>query len=691
MKTKSKLRIVILIVVLGITCYSTAQIATQQQIKEVNAEIENFKSNWSNKLAPDSNFGIMQLTELLNLNFPGFEKVKKAVGKEDWDSAEHELLNYFKNKYIEKIPQADALNEIEIEASESALQHYYRGNKDAHPLIYRGGNIDWESPAFHDGKEIKDKEWQFIFQRLYWWDALAKAYRLTNDDRYYYEWQYEMVDFANDILPVKKDSPWFIRRGMETFYRCIRLTNVLPYFIHHESFDTKTLNYFLTSFHLQAEHLRTVYSDDGNHLLGELTTVLQNGAYFPEFKKSEEWTKEALSLIPERMFIDVYPDGMNNELVFNYHSFYMELFSDAYVLFKKHDYLDSIPSEFYDRLVKMAEVYTYAMFPDYSISQFGDAKKPRDASAIFNKLVSKYAPNLSYFDFISSKGIKGTPPHNTTIAYPISGFYFFRTDWTLNAIFLIMKNNPNYSWHSQLDNGSFELYAYGRNFMIDSGSYMYNSDDPAEMGWRNWFRSSKVHQTLTLNNEDMKISSKHLFWDNSDDLTCLVNENQSYGNLNHRRTTLFVDNKYFLIYDEAIGSAEGEVRVHFQLVPSDFKVEEQSLVVESKFKDGPNILVKNFPLVETVKFEMEEGWISYKHNRKEERPAWSYKISKLKEDSDVKFLTAIIPYRENQKPEKVLASLKETEEGLFFTLQVGKDNYLIHINVDKGISELKSY
>lgn len=666
-----------------------AQVATQVQINEVTNEVEKFKANWSQEMAPDAKFGIIQLAELLNLEYPGLEKVKIAVSKENWVDAERELLIYYRNKLKRRKPEVVELTSIEKEASESALSHFYRGNKDAHPLIFRGANIDWVSPAFHNGKEIKDKEWQFIFQRLYWWDALAKAYQLTNDDRYFYEWQYEMVDFAEDILPVSDDAPWFVRRGMETFYRCIRLTNVLPYFIDHENFDTKTLLYFLTSFHLQAEHIRTVYSEDGNHLLGELTTVLQNGANFPEFKKATEWTEEALRIIPERMFVDIYPDGMNNELVFNYHSFYMELFSDAYLLFKEYDYLDKIPTEFYERLVKMAEVYTYHIFPDYSISQFGDSKKPVDASKIFNNLVSRYAPDLPYFDFISSKGEIGTPPPKTTVAYPISGFYAFRTNWTEDAIFMSMKNNPNYSWHSQLDNQSFELYAYGRNFMIDSGSYMYNSDDPIEMGWRNWFRSSKVHQTLTLDNEDMKIASKHIFWKHSDDLTCLVNENKSYDNLNHRRITLFIDNKYFLIYDEALGDAAGDVRIHFQLSPMDFKANEKELKISSSNKTGPSIIVKNFGLDKATSLEMEEGWISYKPNRKEKRPAWSYKVNKLKEQKSIDFLTAIIPYRENQEPIKVESDLKKTSKGMEFYLKVGNDKYEILLNIKENISEIK--
>jgi heparan-sulfate lyase len=47
----------------------------------------------------------------------------------------------------------------------------------------------------------------------------------------------------------------------------------------------------------------------------------------------------------------------------------------------------------------------------------------------------------------------------------------------------------------------------------------------------------------------------------------LVVENQSYENLAHRRSVFFVDKRYFVIVDEAIGNATGDIDIHFQLAP----------------------------------------------------------------------------------------------------------------------------
>ena len=679
---KLYLRVFSIILFCNLSTLSAQNIDAKQQ-KEVADELSNFKKEWVKKLPYESKFGVIQLSSVLNLDYLGLENVKKAVAEKKWDVAEQELLFYYKNKFKNKIPSQKKLSELELQASESALNHFFRGNKNAHPLIYRGGNIDWELPAFHNGKEIKDKEWQFQYLRFLWWEALAKSYQLHNDNKYFDEWQYEMVDFAEDILPITKQTPRHIKRGMETYNRCKRLRNVFPYFIQSENFDSKTLLYFLSSFYLQAEHIRTVYSEKGNHLLGELINVFENGMDFPEFNKSEDWKQDAITKIPERMFIEMFSDGMNREFVFNYHSMYMDIFSSALVSFKKYGYDKNLPKEYKERLQKMTDIYLYQMFPDNTISQFGDAKKQRDAAKIYSKVVSRFNPELPHLEFIASKGKKGTPPLKTSVAFPESGFYFFRSEWSKNAVFMAMKNNPDYAWHSQYDNGNFELYAYGRNFMNDSGAYIYDSGDIEEQNWRKWFKSTHAHQTLTLDNKNTDHKTNHIFWKTSKDFSCLVFENQSYNDLKHRRTTLFVDNKYFLIYDEAIGAAAGKVNVHFQLIPCKKTINTSDFSVSTGFEVGSNLIVKSFPLETSMKMEKEEGWISYDILKKSERPAWSYAVEKRKEQSEVEFLTALVPFQENSKPTKIEASVKKQGAELHFDLRINEEEFKVVIDSEK--------
>lgn len=53
---------------------------------------------------------------------------------------------------------------------------------------------------------------------------------------------------------------------------------------------------------------------------------------------------------------------------------------------------------------------------------------------------------------------------------------------------------------------------------------------------------------------------------------------------------LFVNEQFFVIYDEAIGKAAGTVRTHYQFVPCDSLLSPGALSAETKFSSGPNLL-----------------------------------------------------------------------------------------------------
>jgi len=653
---------------------------------EAMAELDSFNSGWADRTLADE-YSISNLIALLDLDYPGLEAVKAAATISDWDATGSALLEYFKNtKKYSDFPAANG----SLTDAVNALSHFFKGNKDVHPPIYRGASIDWVSDAYENGEPIADAEWYFQFHRLTWWPALASNYTSSSEERFFLEWRYEMVDFAGDNFPfIKNSTPWFVRRGMETYNRTKQLTTVLPNFIHSDNFDLQTLQYYLYSFHYQAEHIRTIYANDGNHLLGELSEVFRNGIHFPEFKKSGDWIDDALTMLPERMLLNVYPDGMNTELIFSYQGMYVDLFSSAWMLFNEFGYTDSLPDYFYPRLRKMAEIAAYHVFPDFSMVQYGDGWKNRSATWLFREPVSDYAPDLPYLQFMKTSGNLGTPPDKLSAAFPVSGFYTFRSEWARNAIFMPIKNAAGDQWHSQIDNGTFELYAYRRNFMDDSGAYSYNSADPEVQDWREWFRSTKAHQTLTLDYMDIDLVPEHVFWQDSDRLTALVFENQSYTNLNHRRTVLFIDNKYFLIYDQATGTAEGELRAHFNLVPCEYDFDESEFSVETLFTSGANLLVKGFPQDGSMQMREEEGWVSYNFLEKEERPAWSYLVNKKSSDEEVSFLTALVPYANVfTAPDTVLASVDDSASPTIITLMVDGTSYDVSLDIDGGEVDL---
>jgi heparan-sulfate lyase len=141
----------------------------------------------------------------------------------------------------------------------------------------------------------------------------------------------------------------------------------------------------------------------------------------------------------------------------------------------------------------------------------------------------------------------------------------------------------------------------------------------------------------------------------------MVVENKSYDNLTHRRSVFFVDKRYFVLVDEAIGSAVGDVALHFQLAPGKAIFDPKSWRVTSDFSDGYNVMVET-TAQKGLEMEEEEGQVSFLYTKKEPRPAFSYRIKKTADQGNVRLITLVVPY-ENQTPKINVTVVGNTEIG----------------------------
>ena len=193
--------------------------------------------------------------------------------------------------------------------------------------------------------------------------------------------------------------------------------------------------------------------------------------------------------------------------------------------------------------------------------------------------------------------------------------------------------------------------------MPDGGSYIYSGDREG----RAWFRQTKVHQTLTLNGKNSMYAPKLLLWQPGDDLGMLVVENAGYDQLTHRRAVFFIDKKYFVIVDEAIGNAAGDIGLHFQLAPTAANFDHKNLSVSTAYQDGWNVLVRTEKQVGLKLFE-EEGQVSFEYTKKEPRPAFGFHIDKEAGQAGLRFVTLVAPY-ENAPPDVKIKVLGDPRPG----------------------------
>ena len=204
---------------------------------------------------------------------------------------------------------------------------------------------------------------------------------------------------------------------------------------------------------------------------------------------------------------------------------------------------------------------------------------------------------------------------------------------------MVLKAGPQGFWHCQPDNGTFELWHRGRNFFPDSGSYVYAGDKEVT-DQRNWFRQTRVHNTLTLGGRNLEhTDSKCVRWETDGATDILTVENPSYEGLTHRRTVWFVDRRFFVIADEAFGAAQGEVALHYNLVECDPAEDFAAHSAATRFDDGNNLLLKVFG---AERMERREGWVSRTYRQRAERPAYTFTVQKRPE-KPVRLVTVLLP------------------------------------------------
>jgi hypothetical protein len=196
----------------------------------------------------------------------------------------------------------------------------------------------------------------------------------------------------------------------------------------------------------------------------------------------------------------------------------------------------------------MIMLHANISYPDYTHPYFSDARSLKKSEMLKNyRNWSRLFPENQAIKYWATEGKEGALPENLSKGHLNTGFFTFRNSWEKECLQMVVKAGPPAFWHNQPDNGTFEIWYNGKVLFQDSGAYVYGGGEEI-MQWRNWFRRTASHNTLTFADRDIQtMDSKTLLWQPEGDVQILVTENPSYTYMTHRRSVFFVDGKYFVI------------------------------------------------------------------------------------------------------------------------------------------------
>lgn len=591
----------------------------------------------------------------LDLAQLGFDAAQSAARAGEAQRVFAVLLDHYRAKYAWSGQQKPALDSI-IEKANDAVHHTFQWGP--YEKVSYGKEVRW------DWDPAGDIEWVAAVYRFFWADWLGQAYAATGDERY----PCAFVELTTDWIakhPLEErnqphyvyanwvDYPWL---DIQTGIRARSICQAFPALVHGEAFTPAFLGLLLASLYdHQVKSVHYPTDDWHNKALMELRGVMEICATFPEFRETNAWAHTAFERASAKLAGQVTEEGVQREWCGGYHA---GVLGDSLAILDIEERLEvDAPEEYRNRLRLMSEYIMKLVSPLLTYPIFGDTgmrdsnpRQPRNEWQLFG-LLTQLGERWEDPRFAAvARGEGPDLPAVASFAFPKSGAYTLRSGWTLDDVYLAVHNPPAQEktvWHDSPDNGTFELYAYGRGLLTDSGFYTY-SHDPAG---RAWHRQTWVHQTLTLDAKDSRVDGKHLLWHDGEDGVVLAIENAAYQGLTHRRTFWFVQRRFLVLLDEAPGDARGLLDLHFQFAPGEVHFDGDNNAARSCFGEGGNVLVWAGPDA-PVALEEEEGWYGPKYGHRETRKAFRLRHAA---QAPACFLTVIVPYRGGGAPEVSVA------------------------------------
>jgi hypothetical protein len=567
-----------------------------------------------------------------------------------WAFSDRErLLDEFRKHFPSRVEEI-------LHDAEAICEHRFR--IFSYPEVACGATIPWqrdlihgvESPLEHhsliptlDFQSVGDSKIVWEISRFQHFFSLCEAYLLTGEERFAEECLSQGEDWLKQN-PYLRGINW--ASSLEVAIRSWTLLWVLHFLLRSNALNGERIGKLTRALSRNAEFIRqnlSTYFAPNTHLIGEAFALFVTGLLLPELRDSQAWREQGQNILVEQMKRQVRKDGSHIEQSTFYHRYAIEFFLSAAILADRSKC--SFPPEYKDRLEKMMEYLVHTGLPSGLHPSIGDSDGGRLIPfGIFN--AEDHRPALCtaaiYFrrgDFLSLCAFQeqalwllgpGTAnqyasshraaPIVTSRTFPDAGVVTMRSEWNSKANFLLFDAGPQgmlFSGHGHADALSFVCSAKGTDWLIDPGTFVYTSSRP----WRNFFRSTPAHNTITVDEQDQAVPVDWFKWrelpqvklEKSVSLATMdyaVASHNGYKRLAqpvlHRRHIFFAKPDYWFITDELSGLGRHRIKAYFHFAP-EISVESTEHGWLATKGSKQFLLV---PLTQGVQFQIVEGEIS---------------------------------------------------------------------------------
>lgn len=339
--------------------------------------------------------------------------------------------------------------------------------------------------------------------------------------------------------------------------------------------NRQELETFHKSLYKHGEYLvqNKYYSRHTNHGLEQSRVLMLLGT---ELDRSD-WLDLAAHRIRDEFAYSFTCEGVHKENSPGYHAFVLNTFLNIF---------NSFPEDFHelkpeiDILTEKAlNFLVHAIRPDGRYPILGDTEHIFSHVPVAKKWRNDVA---AHYLFSRSEGKEGIKPTETIGLFPASGYAFLRNSWDYehdinNIMHLVVKAGSLGRYHYHQDEGNILLYAFGEDWLIDSGMYNYNNSDPV----RKYIRSRYAHNipiiasAIYKPDPDTKFTQWSMGCEETGD-KCKINMlfNFFQGFTHIRNIEYYKNYSSFNVVDEILGMNNDNKEVFFYWhFPADKKIE----------------------------------------------------------------------------------------------------------------------
>jgi hypothetical protein len=345
-----------------------------------------------------------------------------------------------------------------------------------------------------------------------------------------------------------------------------------------------------------------------NHLTGELAGVYVAATYFAQFAHRSEWRSMAAARLEQQLAALAAEDGGWGEHAVGYQLFVLQFF--LIVGLTARAVGEDFSQDFWKRLERMLE-FVAALLEGGPLPRFGDADdgyvldlgaRPGDprgllatgavlfdhpglraASGRFDETARWLLPAAAGARFEALPASILSPIESR--AFRQSGYYLLQSghagaDDRISVFFDCAELGFGaIAAHGHADALSFTLRAFGRDVLVDPGTYDYFTY-PA---WRSYFRSTRAHNTVAIDGADQsemlgpflwgaRAQARLVEWAPAPDGGHVTGEHDGYSRLpspvrHRRRVSLDGRARVVTVHDELRSGGTHDVEVCFHASP----------------------------------------------------------------------------------------------------------------------------